>query len=358
MKTITICNGYNYIWNMHQLRLFLLPISWIYGLITFIRNKLFDVGFFKQYSIPKKSICVGNLAIGGTGKSPHVNYLVNLLKESTKITILSRGYGRKTRGFILADNLSTGSSIGDEPKMYFNRFNPSVQVVVCEKRAEGVKKINKILPDNELIILDDAFQHRAVKAEVNLLITDFASLFSSDYVLPAGNLREWKIGKNRADYIIVSKCPSKITEEAKEIISKQLKFNSAKIFFSTIKYGALIPFTSTLETNIEAILLVTGIANPKPLIQELEKKHTLKTVEFPDHHNYTISDIERIHQIFDTFAVKNKAIVTTEKDFMRFSEMIETTKMNKYPWIYQSIEIEIDRKDIFNKEIKEYVNTI
>ncbi len=343
---------------MQKLRLILLPFSWIYGIITFLRNSFYDLGIFKTYIIPKKSICVGNLAVGGTGKSPHVSYLVNLLKANTKISILSRGYGRNTKGFILANENSKGTEIGDEPKMHVTRFHPNVNVVVCEKRDLGVKKINDIFPENELIILDDAFQHRAVKAEVNILLTDYSSLFSTDFMMPAGNLREWKIGRKRAKWIIVTKCASTISEDEKSVIAKKLKFKQEHIFFSSILYGEIISFNKSPLPDFKNVLLVTGISNPTPLQNHLSNYFSIKTIKFPDHHNYTIADIERIHQIFDTFASESKVIITTEKDYMRFSEMISQTNMLDYPWFYQSIEVEIDRKDIFNKLVKQYVDTI
>ena len=343
---------------MQKLRLILLPFSWIYGLIMFFRNTFYDIGIFKSYSIPKKSICIGNLAVGGTGKSPHVSYLINLLKSTTKISILSRGYGRTTKGFILANENSTGTQIGDEPKMYFTRFQPYINVVVCEKRSEGVQKINSLFPDNELIILDDAFQHRAVKAEVNIVLTDYASLYSSDFVVPAGNLREWKIGKKRAKWVIVTKCPPTLSESEKQSISRKLKFNPSDVFFSSIIYGRIISFNNKELPTFKNALVITGISNPTPLINHLAKDYSVEPLKFPDHHNYTIGDIERIHQIFDTFASESKVIITTEKDYMRLSEMISETKMNDYPWFFQSIEVEIDRKDIFNNLVKQYVDTI
>ncbi len=343
---------------MQKLRLILLPFSWIYGLIMFFRNSFYDMGIFNSYKIPKKSICIGNLAIGGTGKSPHVSYLINQLKKKTKITVLSRGYGRTTSGFFLATKNSTSTQIGDEPKMYFARFHSEINVVVCEKRAEGVQKINSLFPENELIILDDAFQHRAVKAEVNIVLTDYASLFSSDFVVPAGNLREWEIGKKRAKWVIVTKCPSLLSDNEKQSISRKLKFNPLNVFFSSIIYGEIISFNNNPLPNFKNALVITGISNPTPLINHLAKDFSVETLKFPDHHNYTIGDIERIHQIFDTFASESKVIITTEKDYMRLSEMIYETKMNDYPWFFQSIEVEIDRKDIFNNLVKQYVDTI
>ncbi len=343
---------------MRQFRLLLLPFAWIYGTITAVRNLLFDCGFFKSYPIPGKSICVGNLSVGGTGKTPHVAYLAKLLKDSTKTTLLSRGYGRKTQGFILANSNSTGSEIGDEPKIYVSRFYPEVHVVVCEKRAVGVQKIQELFPENQLIILDDAFQHRAVQAGLNILLTDFSDLYSDDHVLPAGNLREWKSGRKRADLLIVTKCPKNLSEIEKKKIADKLTFNSEKTFFSTIQYGNLIPFGKPVDFNFKNVLLVTGIANYTPLLNELKKKYQVESISFSDHHDFSLEDIERIHQKFDTFATESKAIITTEKDFMRLSDKLNSSKLQDYPWLYQEIEVEIDRKDIFNKTIVQYVNSI
>lgn len=343
---------------MQHLRLLLLPFAWIYGCITYFRNVFYDFGVFKSFPIPKKSICIGNLSVGGTGKTPHVAYLTNLLKNSNKITILSRGYGRETKGFLLGTKTSRDTEIGDEPKLYISRFFPQINVVVCEKRIVGIQKIQELFPENNLILLDDAFQHRAVKAGLNILLTDYSALFSNDHVLPAGNLREWKSGKKRADYIIVTKCPEKITEQDKRKVISSLKFNESKIFFSSIKYGQLIPFGKPIESELKNILLVTGIANYEPLLIELQKRFKVETISFSDHHHFSFQDIERIHQKFDTFATDSKAIVTTEKDFMRLSEKIESSKIKEYPWLYQTIDVEIDKKDIFNNLVIQYVNSI
>ncbi len=343
---------------MQKLRILLLPFAWIYGGIAAFRNLMFDLQIKQSFSIPKKSICVGNLSVGGTGKTPHVAYLADLLKDSNKITLLSRGYGRLTKGFILGSKSSTGSEIGDEPKLYVSRFNPEVNVVVCEKRVEGVHQIQKIFPENNLIILDDAFQHRAVKAGLNILLTDYSAPYYRDHVLPAGNLREWKTGRIRADLIIITKCPLNLSADEKSKVIQNLKFDSDKIFFSHIKYGDLISFGKPINLNFKNILLVTGIANSEPLLVELKRKFRVESISFSDHHNFTLQDIERIHQKFDTFASDSKAIITTEKDFMRLSEMMESTEIKNYPWLYQAIEVELDRKNIFNKLVIQYVNSI
>jgi tetraacyldisaccharide 4'-kinase len=343
---------------MLKLRLLLLPFSWIYGGIVALRNYLYDIHLFHTFTIPKKSICVGNLSTGGTGKTPHVAYIAEFLKEITSVSILSRGYGRKTTGFILADEKSKSEQIGDEPLFYVKRFSPKVQVAVCEKRSNGVQKIQTFFPDNKVIILDDAFQHRAVEAGLNILLTDYYALFSRDFILPAGNLREQRKNSKRADYIIVTKCPKNISEKEKQRIAKELNFNRAKIYFSTIRYGNIESITNHSLEGVENILLVTGIAYPKPLISKLKNDYNVEVMTFSDHHDFTDRDILAIHQKFDTFASNNKAIVTTEKDYMRLVDRIESEELQEYPWFYQSIDIELDKKETFNNLLLQYVNAI
>lgn len=342
---------------MHKLRLLLLPFSWLYGCITGFRNLFYNLSIFKSFAIPKKSICVGNLSVGGTGKTPHVAYIVNLIYKKHSTTILSRGYGRKTKGYIIGNESSSSKDIGDEPKLYKKRFKNDVNVVVCESRTEGVKLIQSNQPKNEVIVLDDAYQHRAVKAELNILITDFNSLYSEDFVLPAGNLREWKIGRKRAQVLVVSKCPKNLSEQTKNEISINLKFPSEKVFFSSIIYGEILSFDQK-KFKAKKILLVTGISNPKPLFDHLSKEYQVALMKFPDHYRFTDKDIQGIHQKFDTFVEQDKAIITTEKDFMRLSELSTKTTIEKYPWFYQTIEVKIDREIEFNALINTYVDTI
>ena len=343
---------------MQKVRLLLLPFSWIYGIITFVRNLFFDSGIFSTYIIPKKSICVGNLSVGGTGKTPHVAYLAQLLKNETKLSILSRGYGRKSKGFVLATSTTKVSEIGDEPMLYFKRFNSTLNVTVCERRKTGIENILELFPKNEIILLDDAFQHRAVKAGLNLLLTDFNSLFSKDFVLPAGNLREFRLGKKRADIIIVTKSPAELNQETKSKICNELGFPSEKVFFSSIKYGDLIPFSENPPETLENVLLITGIANPTPLYNYLNNKYKVELLSFSDHHEFTLEDIKLIQQKFDTFAQQNKAIITTEKDYVRLENSLHKDIILRLPWYYQSIDVEIDKKEVFNNFIKAYVNTI
>ncbi len=343
---------------MKNLRLLLLPFSLIYGSVVAIRNLLFDVGIFSSYPIPAKSICIGNLSTGGTGKTPHVDYIARLfLSTGTKTAVLSRGYGRSSSGVLEVKTNSTAENVGDEPLLYKTKYQDSIVGVVAEKRKLGVEFILQQHPDTQLIVLDDAFQHRAVKAGRSVLITDYSDLYSNDFVLPAGNLREFRSGKKRADYVIVSKCPTEVAEPEKVKIAKQLKFNRDKTFFSKIVYGNIISFDGSQTRDFQKVLLVTGIGNPKPLFEHLSKKYGVEHIKFSDHHHFTPADIHQIHEKFDTFAREDGIIVTTEKDFMRLKHMTEI-HTQKHNWHYQSIATKIDEQEKFNLLLENYVNEI
>jgi tetraacyldisaccharide 4'-kinase len=342
---------------MNLIRFLLFPFSFIYLGITSVRNIFYKLGIFKTSIIPKKSICVGNLSVGGTGKTPHVSYLADFLSQSVETAILSRGYGRKTTGFIWVKPISKASEVGDEPLFYANRFQEKVPVAVCEKRAIGVKQIQTLFPKNELIILDDAFQHRAVKAGLNIIITDFSKPFYDDYLMPVGSLRESRAGKNRADLIIVSKTPNDCTETTKNQIVKSLNFKPEFVFFSHISYAPMNPFGTEIE-NIKKVILVTGIANPKPLLEHISKQYDVEEIRFGDHHAFSKVDIQRIHQKFDTFAHEETIILTTEKDYMRLKDFSSDWNLQNYPWYFQPITVKIDNEEKFKNLINQYVNTI
>ena len=342
---------------MQIFRKLLWPFSLIYGLITYLRNKSYDYGIFQTYIIPDKSICVGNLSTGGTGKTPHVAYIAEFLSEKIETTLLSRGYGRKTKGFINVTEKSKVENVGDEPLFYSTQFKNKLHVAVCENRKDGIHQIKKLFPSNRLIILDDAFQHRAVKAGFSILLTDFKAPFFNDLVLPAGNLREWQNGKYRADCIIVTKCPEKLTEDQKHKISLKIGFERNSVFFSSIKYGEIVPF-SNHKVQPKDILLVTGIANPTPFVDWLKKEYTVKHLQYKDHHVFSQQEIEQIHQKFDIFAGSNSIILTTEKDYMRLKDYSEEFNLNAYPWFYQPISVKIDEEIKFKETINQYVNTI
>lgn len=342
---------------MKNFRLLLLPFGFLYGVITAIRNLLFNLKIKEVYEIPVKSICVGNLSVGGTGKTPHVAYIAELLNYDNQIQILSRGYGRNTKGYFLLDDNSTAENVGDEPLFYHKQFK-NEDVAVCESRKEGIENLLK-LKENQVIILDDAFQHRAVKAGLNILITDFNHPYFSDWMMPAGNLREWISGRKRADIVIVSKCHSNLNTETKTLYTQKLKFNPNSIYFSTIQYGVLLSFDSkSALSHAKKLLLVTGIANPFPLLDHLKENYEVELMQFPDHHAFSMDDIHKIHKKFDTFASENKAIVTTEKDFMRLQSQNFKSVIDQKPWFYQKITVKLDRELEFKTEINNYVRAI
>ena len=336
---------------------FLAPAAFIYGIITLFRNALYDLRIIKTYNIPIKSICVGNLSVGGTGKSPMVAYLIDHFKNKKKLHILSRGYGRETKGYVLADERASHLTIGDEPFMYYKRFSPQIKVSVSEQRKEGIEKI--LLNENpDLLILDDAFQHRKVKAGFNIVLSDFSKPFYKDYLLPVGRLRESRDGIKRADLLIYSKCPENLTEKDKLKAIKKSKLSSEKVYFSKVKYGELKSFSTKIPPKLEQVLLVTGIANPSPLIDFLKQNYQVECLQFSDHHNFSIADIVKIHKKFDTFVTDNKAIVTTEKDYVRLLTPEFSDLLSQKPWLYQQMTIEIDRTKEFLEIIEEYVRTI
>ncbi len=344
------------------LRFLLFPLSLVYGGITAIRNWLYDREILPVFHIPVKSITVGNLSTGGTGKTPHVALLTEYYAQKLPVAILSRGYGRKTRGFREVLISDQADDTGDEPLLYKLRFADQVRVFVCEDRRNGIVSLLEKYPETALIILDDAFQHRKVQAGFSILLTTFQKPFFRDLPLPAGNLREFSSGKKRADLCILTKTPQNTPELTKEKLRKRTAFPPQKAFCSSIVYGKLLPFSSDSSQPARdgtcTFLIVSGIADPAPLQEYWQSYGNTEAVSFPDHHDFTEGDIQRIHEKFDTFAGP-KAIITTEKDLMRLRHLNnERTEMNKYPWFYQSISIEIENKEHFFKQTDHYVGTI
>lgn len=335
----------------------------MYGMITWIRNKLFDwnVLISKSFQIPV--ISVGNLSAGGTGKTPHVEYLINLLSEDNKLATLSRGYKRKTRGFVLANDSTTVDAIGDEPFQFKTKF-PNVSVAVDEERVRGINQLLSQKKKTEIILLDDAFQHRYVKPGLSILLTDFYKLYSSDYVLPTGSLREFRLGAKRADIIIVTKSPKMLSPITRKRVQKSLKLTSNQsLYFSFVKHGKLkqIPqmeFIPDQQSQYSSILMVTGIANPYPLEQKLQAKCThLEKEVFTDHHQFTEYDVNKIIEKFNGIFTKNKIIVTTEKDMGRLTQPGLIEKLKSLPICYMPIEVKIHKDDKlnFDNQIIEYV---
>jgi len=310
----------------------LLPFAVVYGLIIFIRNKLYDKNFFKSAKFNFPLICVGNIAVGGTGKSPMVEYLVELLKPDFKIATLSRGYKRKTRGYALANANTTALEIGDEPMQFRIKF-PDVPIAVGEERIVAIPQLLQDQPDLEAIILDDAFQHRIVQAGLNILLTEYSNLYVHDFFLPTGDLRdEWASAK-RADIIIVTKCPEDLSIEKKQSIIKSLKpLLSQTVYFTTIEYGIpyhIVSHDKRMITQDDEVLLVCGIANPKPLKELLlENTKAYYQKDYNDHHIFSIDDLHEIKERFDEINADKKFILTTEKDAVRLvkfaDELIDT----------------------------------
>ena len=340
----------------------LFPFSLVYGTITYLRNKFYDSGIFRSKTFDFPIIVVGNLNLGGVGKTPHVEYLIRLLKNTFKVATLSRGYKRKTTGFLLADSASTANTIGDEPLQYKKKFN-TIPVAVDEKRVRGIQLLKEKHAELNTIILDDAYQHRAVKAGISLLITDYNNLYVNDSVLPSGRLREWKCGSKRADIIIVSKSPNNLSLEKRTKTIQNLNPKPHQtVFFSYLKYGVLTAGnevakkTTTTDKNT-SILLITGIANPSPLLNELKQHYKyIQHVTFRDHHEFTNKDITYIKEQYKQLP-NNKIVVTTEKDFMRLSSPEIESRLNNIPLYYIPIEVDFhgDDKKNFDSQILNYV---
>ncbi|MGH1385603.1 tetraacyldisaccharide 4'-kinase [Kordia sp.] len=309
---------------MRRLRLLLLPFSFVYGTIVFVRNWMFDKGYLKSTSYNFPVICVGNLSVGGTGKSPMIEYLIRLLKDDYKVATLSRGYKRKTKGFLLANEQTTAADIGDEPLQFYSKFKNDIQVAVEAERTVGIETLRNLEHSPEVILLDDAFQHRKVTAGFHVLLTPFYDLYANDFMLPAGNLREPVSGAKRADVIIVTKCPQEVSAEQQAKITKKLRPKThQEVFFTTIAYSETI-HNSTEEVLLSSLkdsefVLITGIANPKPLLQHLNDQQLQYThLKYADHYHFSESDINTIKQ-----KAGNKRILTTEKDFMRLQGSLE-----------------------------------
>jgi len=348
---------------VNLLRLILFPFSLLYGFITWSRNKCFDKNILPSKSFEIPVISVGNLTMGGTGKSPHIEYLIRLLSEDYKVATLSRGYKRKTKGFILADDQTTAKEIGDEPFQFKSKFE-NIQVAVDEKRVRGISKIQEQIPEVDAILLDDAFQHRYVKPGLSILLTDFHNLYSQDYLVPTGSLREFRSGADRADIIVITKSAKVLSPITRNRVKDELKSqNYQKLYFSYIEHGVFTPipgidFIPIKNKKYYSILLFAGIANSYPLEFYLKNLCIeIEILKFPDHHHYKKKDITRIVDTFDRILSHNKIIITTEKDAMRLlhPELIKILK--HYPVCYVPIEIKFHKEDKikFNNQIISYV---
>lgn len=341
-------------------KLLLLPLSVLYGIITGIRNNLFNNGILKSESFSTPVICVGNITVGGTGKTPHTELIIAGLKKHFRVACLSRGYKRKTSGFILADKSSTAFQVGDEPMQIKNKF-PDITVACDGNRVRGIKKIMQLPQKPQVIILDDAFQHRYVKPDLNIVLIDYNRPIHKDCLLPAGRLRESAGSLKRADYIVVTKCPVNLQPIERRIISKTLKLKPyQKLFFSYMQYGKIKSITPDIAppvlTRQSGILCLTGIARPEPYISYLKKfTHDITELRYPDHHNFTAKDIANIEAAFQKIGSTDKYILTTEKDAVRLSAC-ELPKELKRRIFYIPIEpVFINKEECLIKDLQEYV---
>lgn len=312
------------------MRYALTPLAWAYGCGTWVRNKLFDNGILKEETFGIPVVSVGNLTVGGTGKTPHVEFLVRHFSRSMKVAVLSRGYKRRTRGFVLANSHSTPDMIGDEPMQIFEKFGRRVKVAVCEKRSLGIKELQRLFPDLDLIILDDAFQHRYVKPKVSILLMDYNRPFYKDRLLPLGRLRESPLQANRADMVVVTKCPANMSALDRSLVGKHLDLMSfQQLYFSRYAYLPLepvypedSPYSVRLEqlSGRDSVLLLTGVANPRSFVRHFKNYPFRVRVEhFPDHHDFTREDIAFISSRFKTMKGERKIVLTTEKDAVRLA---------------------------------------
>lgn len=345
------------------LKILLFPFSIIYRVVVSFRNFLFENGLRHSHEYDFPVICVGNLSVGGTGKTPHTEYLIRQLKENHQLAMLSRGYGRTTKGFKIADSSDNASTIGDEPFQIFGKF-PSIIVAVDEKRKRGIDSLRKLPSPPQIVILDDAFQHRSVKAGLNVLLTDYSKLYINDFVLPSGRLREPSSGAKRADIIVVTKSPAVLSPLEIRRITLSLKPKEyQKVFFSYINYKEPVPLNEAAvaikddsQLADKGVLLVSAIANSEPLLLHLKRisKET-QSINFKDHHFFSDKDYQKVKKQLDELLSPKKVIVITEKDAVKFDvSKFQGTAIFSIP-----IRIEFHQHQNFNfsEEIKNYVRS-
>ena len=345
---------------LKSFRVLLLPFALIYGWIVSLRNWMYDKNYLHSVRFNVPLICVGNLSLGGTGKSPMVEHLLSILSEEYKIGTLSRGYKRKTKGYALADQNTTALEIGDEPMQFHIKF-PNVSVAVGERRIEAIPQLIQDVPKIQAIILDDAFQHREIVADFNILLTEYDNLYCDDFFIPTGDLRDHRDAAKRAAIIIVTKCPDNLSAiERDEIIEKIYPEQHQSVFFTTIQYETPYhiynPADQWILTLRDEVLLVCGIANPLPLKNYIhEHTHTYYQISYSDHHIFSIEDLQEMKEKFDQINSKSKLILTTEKDAVRLVKY--TQELNNIPLYVLPIKPKFlfDSERNFNELVLNYV---
>ncbi|MFV0593787.1 MAG: tetraacyldisaccharide 4'-kinase [Draconibacterium sp.] len=350
-----------------MLKILLYPLSWLYGLAVYLRNNAYNLHILKSKEFDVPVISIGNITVGGTGKTPHVEYLVDLLKEKYGVATLSRGYKRNTKGFRWVETTSTALEVGDEPLQIKHKF-PEVTVSVCENRVDGVEQLLGTNGDQtpDVVLLDDAFQHRRITPGINILLIDYNRPVKDDHLLPLGRLRESAQQMRRANIIIFTKCPDEVTPIMRRILQNDvglLPYQS--LFFTRLDYEGLKPVfegkqlgKTFYEERKYALLVVTGIAAPQPLLKYLERfSGQVESLAFSDHHQYSPDDIHKIEAKFASMDAEKKIIVTTEKDAMRLKDSAHLSEELKAAWYYLPVKVSFldEEKKIFNKKILSYV---
>ena len=322
----------------------LFPLTMWYAVGVWFRNLLFDMGVKRQKVPNVTTIGVGNLCVGGAGKTPHVEYLLRLLSDHYCTALLSRGYLRKTHGYVADDGSHSANRLGDEPAMVAAKF-PQVQVAVCENRVAGVERLLHQSNPPQVVLLDDVYQHRHIKPTINILLTDYSKPYCNDRVMPFGNLREGRRGRYRANIVVVTKSPQELNPIDKHNMVSRLRLKPfQKVFFSYIHYCDPLPLlgASPLPLHtVEEVLMVTGIANPEPMWQYVSKICEVTLLRFSDHHRFSSADIKRIRRTFVQMKSARKLILTTEKDAARLRELTDKELMSGLPIYYLPIEVRI-----------------
>ena len=343
-----------------KLRYLFFPIAFIFGVITLIRRWLYKKGVFFSGKPDIPAICIGNLKMGGTGKTPHIEYMIQLLQSHFNVALLSRGYGRKTKGFIMLNTVPasemSAKMVGDEPLQIHLKY-PELPIVLSENRYEGYLKLRKEKPDINMLLLDDGFQHLSFSPTLKILLTEYKTPFFADYPFPMGNLREFPSASKEADIVIVTKCPEEISENEKEYYTRKIRVGEEQhLFFTKFRYLPPEPRNQLAQqaetTNFSKIILLTGIANSNPLVEYLSQEYKeVIHLKYPDHHQFTTRDITHIIQKIDINFSEETAIFTTDKDYarLRFSEF--ENKLSLYPLFTLPVKVEFlfDGEDFFNK---------
>ncbi|MDO6391331.1 tetraacyldisaccharide 4'-kinase [Pontibacter sp. BT731] len=345
---------------MTVLRYLLWPFSILYGGIMLLRNWLYDIGWLRSKRFEVPVISVGNLTVGGTGKTPHVEYLLRLVADK-KTAVLSRGYRRKSKGFVLANERATAETLGDEPFQYHLDF-PEALVAVCESRPAGISQLLDIQPATQVVILDDAMQHRPVRPSLNLMLTDFGRLFYKDHVLPTGLLREPRQGARRADAIIVTKCPPGLEPAQLADITKSVQRYSlpdTPVFFSAFRYGNPVGIGNVVQVS-KRVALLTGIANAEPLLRYLTDKgyEVVTHLEYADHYSYTLADMQKLQALLEQERGKSLSIITTRKDAVKLTDSTLANLTCQLPIFYVPIEVYfLQQGEVFDTLIRQHISS-